>query len=85
MGNIAIWFAGISLLLTFTVLLGQALYRTGHLSARVEELERWRIGIRTDLHEISDRMELMALEVRGVRTLIEERTERRRFDRDDKT
>lgn len=76
------WIAAISLLIVFTNLIGLSLYKIGHLSARVEELERWRLRMLEDLHEISDRMEQMSLEIRGIRTLIEERTSRRIFNRE---
>jgi hypothetical protein len=58
------------------------LFRVGHLSARVEALEAWRINMRQDLHEISDKLEFMSNQMLGLQTLIEERTEKRRFARE---
>ena len=52
-GNAALYTL-IGILLTFAIFMANVIYRTGHLSARVEELERWRIDIRKDMHEISD-------------------------------
>jgi uncharacterized protein (UPF0335 family) len=52
-------------------------YRLGHMGARVEELEKYRVNLRSDLHEISDKLEYFGNEIRAMRTLIEERTERR--------
>jgi hypothetical protein len=80
--SLSVWFSGIALLLTFTLLLSQALFRVGHLSARVEALEAWRINMRQDLHEISDKLEFMSNQMLGLQTLIEERTEKRRFARE---
>lgn len=83
MGSITgIWIAGLALLITFTQLVGLSLYKIGHLSARIEELEKWRVNIRNDLHEISDRMEHMALAIEGLKTIIEERTDRRKVMRE---
>lgn len=76
------WVAVITLCLTFAVLLGQCLYKVGHISARVESLEAWRVNVRNDLHEVSDKLESMALAINGLRTVIEERTERRLSVRD---
>ncbi len=78
----AIGWAGIGVLLTFSIFLANVIYRTGHLSARVEELERWRGTIRADMHEISDCITAMTAEVKRLATVIEERTERRTFGRD---
>lgn len=62
-----------------TILIGIVglFFRAGHLSARVEELERWRIGIRQDMHEISDTLERIRVELKNLETLIVERTDRR--------
>jgi hypothetical protein len=78
---ISVWIAGISLLITFSIFLSHVIYRTGHIAARVEALERWRGSVRTDMHEISEKLEVISVEMRGLRTLIEERTDRRFFDR----
>lgn len=81
MGSAGLWTI-IGILLTFATLLSHVVYRTGHLTARVEEIERWRINIRQDLHEISDRMEEMNMLIKQLAVLIEERTERRLKARD---
>ncbi len=78
----AIWIAGIGLLITFSTFLATVIYRSGHLSARVEELERWRGNLRLDMHEISEKLEGLTAAVHGLQTLIEERTERRRLERE---
>lgn len=82
MSGISVWLAGLSLLITFSVLLGQTLYRMGHISARVEELESWKTRVRDDMHEISERLENIQLEIKTLLTLIQERTERRHFSRE---
>ena len=75
-GNAALYTL-IGTLLTFAIFMANVIYRTGHLSARVEELERWRIDIRKDMHEISDKLEDVTTALRHLTTLIEERTDRR--------
>jgi hypothetical protein len=50
-------------------------------AVRIQSLEEWRTHVRNDMHEISDSMTKLTSEVHGVKTLIEERTERRRFER----
>jgi hypothetical protein len=52
----------------------------GDHTIRIQALEIWRQDIRKDMHEISDKMTQVITDVHGVRTLIEERTERRKFD-----
>ncbi len=69
-------------MLTLAVFLANVIYRTGHLSARVEELERWRITIRQDIHEISEILTNVGNELNRLTTMIEERTERRISIRD---
>ena len=76
-GNATVWLSAIAVLITFSTLLSSALFRVGHLSARVEALEQWRGSLRNDMHEISDKITGMLTELRELRTLIEERTERR--------
>ena len=63
-------------LVTLGVFLITVIFRVGHVSARVEELERWRISIRADMHEISDKLELVFVELKRLTTLMEERTAR---------
>jgi len=67
----------IGILLTFSIFLANVIYRTGHLAARVEELERWRSVMRGDMHEISEILNTMATELKRLATLIEERTDRK--------
>jgi len=72
-------------LVTLTLFVGTLVFRMGQQSARVEarvqELERWRGSIRTDMHEISDALELVRIELQRLSTMIEERTSRvRRSD-----
>jgi len=69
---------------TITVLLSViALFvRAGHIVARVEELERWRGTIRTDMHEISDVLGRLSNQMTQLETLLRERTERRQYPRE---
>jgi hypothetical protein len=71
----------LGIILTFAYFLSNVIFRTGHVSARVEELEKWRGTIRDDMHEISDQMSLMNQSMRELKTLIEERTEKRAHPR----
>jgi Cu/Ag efflux pump CusA len=48
---------------------------------RIQTLEEWRTNVRRDMHEISEKMTEVVREIHGVKTLIEERTERRKFER----
>ena len=68
-------------LLTLTLVIGTIIFRMGHQSARIEELERWRMSIRQDMHEISDSLEAVRIELRRLGTILEERTERRERER----
>ena len=77
MSQLATWIAAVGILITFSTLLGSALFRIGHLSARVEALETWRGHLRADMHEISDKMGRLISEMSALRTLVDERTERR--------
>ena len=72
----------LGIILTFAYFLSNVIFKTGHISARVEELEKWRGSIRDDMHEISDRIAVMNESLKQLTTLIEERTEKRRFNRE---
>ena len=69
----------VGVLLTFTIFLANVIFKTGHLAARVEELERWRTDVRKDLHEVSDKLEVMNSSLMSLSVLIRERTNRKRF------
>lgn len=72
------WVIGvIGVLLTFIIFMAGVIYKTGHLAARVEELERWRINIRQDFHEVSEELQEVNKNLMHLATVIEERTERR--------
>ncbi len=71
------WIAAVALLITFSTLLGNVLYRSGHLAARVEALETWRGNIRNDMHEISKELGILSGQVASLITVVEERTDRR--------
>lgn len=69
------------LVLTLAMFLAGVIFWTGHLSARVQELERWRENMRHDMHEISDKLEGIGTQLQHIVTLVEERTERRNSPR----
>ncbi len=64
-------------IITIVIFIAGLIYKAGHLGARVEELERYRMSLRTDMHEISDKIGSLSNEVSNLTTLIEERTDRR--------
>jgi len=75
-------YAVVGILLTFSIFLANVIYKAGNLSARVDELERWRVDIRKDMHEISEQLEKAGNTLKYLTTLIEERTDRRTFTRE---
>jgi len=66
------------ILLTLAIFVSHVIFKLGHHSARLEELEKWRASIRDDMHEISDKLEEVNRSMEKLATLIEERTERRK-------
>jgi len=78
------WIGIVSITITILIVLVTALinlaYRMGHMGARVEELEEWKLRNRDDMHEISDKLESLAIELKAIHTLINERTEKRRLN-----
>lgn len=73
--------AVLGLILTFSTSIVIISFRIGHISARVEGLEAWRVTIRADMHEISDQLEKVGIELQKLSTLIMERTDRRSFNK----
>lgn len=71
----------VMLLLAVGVQLATVTFKSGQNDARLKELERWRTDMRKDMHEISDRLQTISIQLSGVVTLIEERTDRRSFMR----
>lgn len=57
-------------------------FRAGKLDSRVEALEVWRGTIRNDMHEISDQISALSIQVANVEILIRERTDRRSLTRE---
>lgn len=66
----------IGIVVTLAIAVAGVIFRMGHQSARIEELEKWRATMRQDMHEISDNLEHVGQELKRLSTLIEERTER---------
>lgn len=69
------------ILLTLSMFLAGCIYWTGHLSARVQELERWRVDMRKDMHEISETLQGISRQLAQLTTMVDERTERRHQQR----
>lgn len=65
-------------MVTLALFLGGVIFRMGHQSARIEALESWRGSIRQDMHEISEKLEAVGVDLRHLTTLIQERTTRHR-------
>lgn len=63
---------------TLGIFVATVIFKMGHQSARIEELEKWRNSIRLDMHEISDKLSTVGEELKRLSTLIEERTSRHR-------
>jgi len=61
---------------TLSICVIGVVFRVGHHTARIEELEKWRGSIRQDMHDISDRIGAVGEELKRLSTLIEERTSR---------
>ena len=74
--------AALGVLLSFCVFLATVIYNTGRLSTRVEVLEKWKLTMREDMHEISEILTEMRTELKYITTLVEERTERRILPRE---
>lgn len=62
---------------TLAIFMAGVVFRIGHQTARIEELEKWRMSMRVDIHEISDKLVLVGEDLKRLGTLIEERTQRR--------
>lgn len=74
----------VGMLLTLAIFLAHVIFKSGHTVARVESLEQWRINVRQDFHEVSEKLEELNGAVRHLATVIEERTDRRSAPRDHK-
>lgn len=75
--NIVAWIAIASIGVTVSIFISQLIFKSGEQSARIKVLEDWRVSTRLDLHEVSDRMERIANEMIALKTMIDERTEKR--------
>lgn len=70
-------YALLAIVVTVALFFAGVIYGMGKHSSRLESLEVWRANIRLDMHEISDKLDLVMIKVDRVTTLVEERTERR--------
>lgn len=68
-------------IITLTIALGKIIFDAGKASSRLDSLEQWRVNMRTDMHEISDKLTKVGTQIEGLHTIIEERTERRTITR----
>ena len=67
----------IGAVITLSIFILGLAFKLGQHSARLSALEEWRQNIRTDMHEISEKLEAISVLVTALKTLIEERTIRR--------
>lgn len=77
MGQIAFNWPALAVILSFGSSLAFVIYKTGQVTARVEAIEQWRLRVRNDMHEVSEAVQGLTAEISKLKTLIEERTERR--------
>jgi hypothetical protein len=79
--SFAVIVSALGVLVAISTFLATVIFRSGQISGqlaiRVEALETWRVSIRHDMHEISDKLEETTAALRELSTLIEERTDRR--------
>ena len=83
------WIAIIAICITIIIALVTALVNFAHkqgtaegqVDSRIVSLETWRDRVRGDMHEISEKLEMISAKVGRVETLIEERTDRRKTPR----
>lgn len=68
-------------LISFAVALGKVIFDSGKAAARLDSLEKWRDNMRSDMHEISDKITSVENGIGQIKTIIEERTERRSIPR----
>lgn len=70
-------FAILGSTITLGIFVAGVIYKMGHHAARLESLESWRANVRLDMHEISDKLDLLSNQMVNLTTLVEERTDRR--------
>jgi hypothetical protein len=70
-------YALIGSILTLTIFVFGLVFKAGQLSNKVEQLETWRANIRVDMHEISEELGKLTVEIGKLGTMIEEKTDRR--------
>jgi len=68
-------------IISLAIALGKIVYDSGKAAARLDSLEQWRVNMRTDMHEISDKITNIENGIGTIKTIIEERTERRSIPR----
>lgn len=69
--------AVIGSLITLGAFLAGVIFKMGHHSARLEQLEIWRANMRLDMHEISDKLEHIAEQVAVIAAMLERRQHER--------
>lgn len=68
-------------LVSLAIALGKIIFDSGRASARLDSLETWRNNVRNDMHEISEKITNIETGITSIKTIIEERTERRSIPR----
>ncbi len=75
------WFTLLGTIVSIVSLTIGVVFRMGRSDARLDALEEWRHSIRSDMHEISEQMQILGKAITALTTIMEERTERRKVDR----
>jgi len=70
-------YALLASVITIVLFFAGVIYGMGKHSSRLESLETWRVNVRNDMHEISEKLGELLTKVDKVTVLVEERTERR--------
>ncbi len=68
-------------IVTLAIALGKIIFDSGRASSRLDSLEEWRTNVRTDMHEISDKITNIENGITAIKTMLDERTERRKVTR----
>lgn len=59
--------------LTLGIFLSGVIFKMGQHSARLESLEAWRTNIRLDMHEISDELKGISVQIASIMAMLDRR------------
>ncbi len=58
---------------TLAIFLSGVIFKMGQHSARLESLEEWRSNIRLDMHEISDELKAISIQITRLAAIVDRR------------